>query len=234
MQLLMEGFFPNLPHLNTFTVIFRLVLACLLGGLIGLERGQKRRPAGFRTYMLVCLGAALAMITNEYATALYGSGNDITRIANGVITGVGFLGAGTILVTRHQQVKGLTTAAGLWACASMGLAIGIGFYLAAIVGFALIVLAMTVFHRIDNRVYSSSKVLEVYIECAGTRYIKDIIKFLRSQQIEVSTMDILKSKSSEDDYVSVIMTIKQVAKGPHIDLIGKVSEIEGVTFIEEL
>jgi len=234
MQILLDGFFPNLPHLNIITVVFRLVLACMLGGLIGLERGQKRRPAGFRTYMLVCLGATLAMITNEYATSLYGSGNDITRIANGVITGVGFLGAGTILVTRHQQVKGLTTAAGLWACASMGLAIGIGFYSAAIIGFALIVLAMTVFHRIDNRVYSSSRVLEVYIECAGTRYIKDVIKFLRSEQMQVSSMDILKSKSTDDDYASIIMTIKQMAKGQHIDVIERISEIDGVTFIEEL
>ena len=115
------------------SVVLRLVLAMLLGGCIGLERERKRRPAGFRTYMLVCLGAALTVLLSLYEYTLVtgpwstlaaelGMKTDVSRFGAQVINGIGFLGAGTILVTGRQQVKGLTTAAGLWASACTGLA----------------------------------------------------------------------------------------------------------------
>ena len=119
--------------------VLRLALAMLLGGCIGLERERKRRPAGFRTYMLVCLGAALTVLLSLYEYTLItgpwsalaaelGMKTDVSRFGAQVINGIGFLGAGTILVTGRQQVKGLTTAAGLWASACTGLAVGAGFY----------------------------------------------------------------------------------------------------------
>jgi len=88
----------------------------LLGGILGIERGRKYRPAGFRTYMLVCLGTTIVMLTNQYVYERYGGGDPV-RMGAQVISGIGFLGAGTIIVTGHNQVKGLTTAAGLWAAA---------------------------------------------------------------------------------------------------------------------
>lgn len=225
---------PILSDLNLISVSVRLVLSCLFGGIIGLERGQKRRPAGFRTYMLVCLGSALAMMTNQYASLLCGIHTDVSRIGAGVISGIGFLGAGTIIVTRNQQVKGLTTAAGIWACASMGLALGVGFYSAAIIGFILIVLSMTLLHNIDNIVYSSSKVMDLYVECQDARYIKEVIKYLRLQNVQVSTMDIIKNKSTIDNSISVIMTVKQATKGTHEKIVDGLTSMEGITFIEEL
>ena len=119
------------------SVVLRLALAMLLGGCIGLERGRKRRPAGFRTYMLVCLGAALTVLLSLYEFTMVtgpwsdicaeiGIKTDVSRFGAQVINGIGFLGAGTILVTGRQQVKGLTTAAGLWASACTGLAVGAG------------------------------------------------------------------------------------------------------------
>ncbi len=231
---MIDTMFPILRDLNVVSVAFRLVLSCVFGGIIGLERGQKRRPAGFRTYMLVCLGSALAMMTNQFTLMIIGSGVDVSRIASGVISGVGFLGAGTIIVTRNQQVKGLTTAAGIWASASMGMAIGIGFYSGAIVGFILIVLSMTLLHKVDNFVYSSSKVMDLYIECQDARYIKEIIKYLRSQNIQVSTMDIIKNKSAVDASVCIIMTIKQASKGTHEKIVDELTNMEEISFIEEL
>ena len=103
----------------------KMALALICGGVLGIERGRKKRPAGFRTYMLVCLGATLVMMTNEHICHAYGTG-DMARMGAQVVNGIGFLGAGTIITTGHNRVKGLTTAAGLWAAACIGLAIGSG------------------------------------------------------------------------------------------------------------
>lgn len=111
-------------------VVIRIVCAVVVGGIIGIERSIKNRPAGLRTYMLVCVGACLIMLTNQYIFQMTGNG-DPMRLGAQVVSGIGFLGAGTIIVTKHNQIKGLTTAAGLWSAAGVGLALGIGFYEAA-------------------------------------------------------------------------------------------------------
>ena len=124
-------------ELTLLSVILRVLVAAILSGIIGLERGMKNRPAGLRTYMLVCVGSCLIMLTNQYLFQVSGAG-DPMRLGAQVVSGIGFLGAGTIIVTKHNQIKGLTTAAGLWASAGVGLALGVGFYEAAIVaGFAV-------------------------------------------------------------------------------------------------
>lgn len=109
-----------LRELNFFSIIFRVFLSLIFGGVIGLERSRKKRPAGFRTYMLVCLSSALVMMTNQFIFSNFG-GSDPARLGGQVISGIGFLGAGTIIVTSRSQVRGLTTAAGLWASACLGL-----------------------------------------------------------------------------------------------------------------
>ena len=112
----------ELREVTYLAIGLRIFSAVLLGGLMGLERGLKNRPAGMRTYMLVCVGACLIMLTNQYIFQMFGSGDPV-RMGAQVISGIGFLGAGTIIVTRRNQIKGLTTAAGLlalpWASASM-------------------------------------------------------------------------------------------------------------------
>ena len=123
----------RLEELNGISLLVRVILCIVLGGILGMERTRKRRPAGMRTYMLVCLGSAAAMMTGIYMYDAYGGGFDPSRIAAQVVTGVGFLGAGTILTTRYHRVKGLTTAAGLWVAACLGLAIGAGWYLGSVV-----------------------------------------------------------------------------------------------------
>lgn len=102
------------------SIALRLLFAALCGGLIGLEREYKRRPAGFRTHIIICLGAALTTLTSQYLALILGYATDITRMGAQVIAGIGFIGAGTIVVTRQKTVKGLTTAAGLWVTAIIG------------------------------------------------------------------------------------------------------------------
>ena len=118
----------NLLVLSEVTVCVRLLLATICGGILGLERTRKKRPAGMRTYMLVCIGATIIMMTAQFMNQRWGG--DVGRLPAQVISGIGFLGAGTIVVTRRNQIKGLTTAAGLWASAIIGLCFGAGFALA--------------------------------------------------------------------------------------------------------
>ena len=135
-------------------IIMRLVLAVVLGGLLGLERQMRRHPAGLRTHILVCLGACLIMLTSLYVFDIYYNSVslDPTRIAAGVITGIGFLGAGAIIRDR-EGVKGLTTAASLWVVAAIGLAVGCGFYSAAMTATVLAIVVLYFLKYIENSVF---------------------------------------------------------------------------------
>ena len=147
----MLSFFDPLRDLTFASIVLRMVLPCICGGLVGIEREFKRRPAGFRTHILICLGAAMTTLTSQYL-ALTGAYTDITRLGAQVIAGIGFIGAGTIIVTRRQRVKGLTTAAGLWVSAIVGLCIGAGFFEGGVFATVLILLAEMVFSRLERHI----------------------------------------------------------------------------------
>lgn len=138
--------------MQTFEIIFKLTLACILGGLIGLERESLNRPAGFRTYTLVCVGSALAMVVSiDMYFQFYQTVNaDPGRIAAQVVSGIGFLGAGTIM-KEGATVRGLTTAAGLWVVACIGLAVGAGMYIPAIVTTVLILFVLIYFFKFEQK-----------------------------------------------------------------------------------
>lgn len=228
----MFEFSSDLSAINDTTIVLRLFLAVLLGGVIGFERGRAGRPAGLRTHILVCLGSTLAIMTNQYVFQKYGVG-DPTRLAAQVISGIGFLGAGTIIVTGRHQVKGLTTAAGLWATACMGLAIGIGFYKAAIFACILIAFATVVLHRLDNIMLSKSKILDVYIEINKGYTITNILDKIKMNGIAIDSIEIVKA-SYDTNSVAAIMTIRLKHKRIRLDVISNVCTIEGVEFAEEI
>ena len=140
--------------LSDNVMIMRLSLSFLVGGLIGLERQMHRRPAGLRTHILVCIGSCLIMLTSLYVFDIYKAvaNLDPSRIASGVITGIGFLGAGAIIREREKEdVKGLTTAASLWVVAGLGLAIGCGLYSASLFTTALALVALFFLARIERK-----------------------------------------------------------------------------------
>ncbi len=229
----MENLAMNLREINTLSIIIRLSLATICGGLIGYDRGRKKRPAGFRTHILVCIGSALVMITSQYIIDIMKYNSDPTRLGAQVISGIGFLGAGTILITGKQQVKGLTTAAGLWASACMGLAIGIGFYEGALIGCSFIFGSMTLLHRFDAYFMSKTKLVELYVELVSVKSISKFFDFVRNNNMEITNVEIIKSKTAED-MVGLFVTIKQKEKHDHIKVLTLLSEMEDVVVVEEI
>jgi putative Mg2+ transporter-C (MgtC) family protein len=223
----------ELAGLNILTTLIRLVLALLCGGVLGIERGRKKRPAGFRTYMLVCLGAALVMMTNEYICDIYGTG-DPARMGAQVISGIGFLGAGTIIVTGHNRVRGLTTAAGLWAAACIGLAIGIGYYSGALIGCFMIFVAMAALHNVDERVMADTKVLNLYVEFEKLIYIGKFIEYIKERDIKVNDLEITRSNSTDETEIAVLLTIRLPKKQAHASIVSLLNGAEGVNYIEEV
>lgn len=227
-------FLEYIEELNTVSIVVRLLMSVIFGGFIGMERGQRRQAAGFRTHILVCLGSTLAMVTNIFIVHEYSLGGDPTRIAAQVISGIGFLGVGTIIVTGNKQIKGLTTAAGLWASACMGIAIGAGFYLAAIIAFLIIVVVMTLLNNVDRWFYQHSRMIELYIEFNEIQAVSGFLLYTRDSQIKSTNLQLTKSKVIGENAVSVLVTLTCPKRRDHAELLGELGEISGINFIEEL
>ena len=220
-------------ELTLLSVFVRIVIAIVLGGAIGMERGMKNRPAGLRTYMLVCIGACIVMITNQYAVQVFGVGDPV-RMGAQVVSGIGFLGAGTIVVTKRNQIRGLTTAAGLWAAAAVGLAIGIGFYEAAALGGCAIYFVLTVMHRWDDRLHRTSKIMEVYVELSTAVTLGSFIRGIRELGLEIDSLQLDHTESAEKGIRSFIVTLKSKIKRNHQQPLDNIRAVEGVVYLEEL
>jgi len=218
---------------DVLSIFIKLALAMFCGGILGMERGKKNRPAGFCTYMLVCVGATLVMLTNQYLCEMYGTG-DPARLGAQVISGIGFLGAGTIIVTGRNRVKGLTTAAGLWADACLGLAIGVGFYSAALIGCTLIFLVMSVLHRMDNRLLANAKNVDLYMEFQKMSDLGAFMATIKDFGMKITEIEMTKSNGTEDVGVAVLLTLKLEKKRPHTEIIQLLSQVEGVRYLEEI
>jgi len=216
------------------SVALRIFVAMVVGGLLGLERGMKNRPAGMRTYMLVCIGACVIMLTNQYVFQSFHTG-DPTRLAAQVVSGIGFLGAGTIIVTRRSQIKGLTTAAGLWSSAAVGLSLGIGFYEAALFGGVAIFAVMTLMQKMDNRVHRKSKTVELYIEISKELSLGDLLRKLRERELDVQ--DVQRESGLETDVAgnrAYIAEVKAQKRVYHLEIVEDVRSIEHVVYVEVL
>lgn len=222
-----------LSELNVVSIIFRVFLAMLIGGILGIERGRKSRPAGFRTYILVCLGSALVMMTNQYVSQMYGEG-DPTRLGAQVISGIGFLGAGTIILTHRNQVTGMTTAAGLWSAACLGLAIGIGFYEGALIAGLSVLMIMTIFQRMDQWLAANAKVLHVYIAFETAQYFNRFMDYCGQHGIKVQNIEISKGKVPKKSGFFTILSLENRTRIPHTETIRQLGALEGVVQIEEL
>lgn len=215
------------------SIILRILTAIIVGGLIGLERGMKNRPAGLRTYMLVCVGACLIMLTNQYIYQVAGAG-DPMRLGAQVVSGIGFLGAGTIIVTKHNQIKGLTTAAGLWASAGVGLALGIGFYEAALTATIGIYLILTVLQKWEHRVRRKIRYIELYVELHVTILLSEFAQKLRSMDLQIEGIQFETGGIQDSSMRGIIVTIKSKKREDHVLLSERIRQIEGVGYIEEL
>lgn len=221
----------ELRELTLLAVILRIVTAVIIGGVIGFEREIKNRPAGLRTYMVVCLGASLIMMTNQYTCQIFGTGDPV-RMGAQVVSGIGFLGAGTIMVTRRARIKGLTTAAGLWTAAGVGLAIGIGFYEAAIVSTLAIFVIMSLMQIIDAQVQKKSKSVELYVELESTCPLGDFLRQIREKDIEIRDIQHENSLSGEQGVRSYLVFLKLKKRQRHIEIMEDIRSIPGIAYLE--
>ena len=236
--------FAYFRELNTASVLLRLTLSMFLGGMIGLERGFKGRPAGFRTYLIVCLGAALTMLLSQYNYVMMstqwaeladaiGIRTDVSRFGAQVINGIGLLGAGTIIVTGRQQVKGLTTAAGLWASACMGLAIGAGFYECVILAFALIFCCIRWLPQMETYIVENARDMNIYVEFSSMDDIGAILSRIKGQNVQIYSVEIDRGREGRSDHPSATLAIRLNQKRIHEQVLAAISELECVYVIEE-
>lgn len=212
-------------------VILRLVIATLFGGLIGLERESHKRPAGFRTHILVCIGSALVMIVSQYAFLDFAEksmGYDPGRIAAQVISGIGFLGAGTIL-REGSTVKGLTTAASLWVVSGIGLAIGSGFYLFGAVTTGLVVVVLVVFDRFEKRfMFSKRDILFVQVSDRPGQ-LGAIATVLGKYGVSIKEVDM--ETVGKGNEAAIHLSLEIPFTVPKERLLGEIIEVDGVIHV---
>ena len=167
----------------------------LVGTLIGIDREMKNRSAGIKTHVLVCIGAALVMMTSQYIQVAFPEVKaDLNRIGAQVISGVGFLGVGTIIVTGKNQVRGLTTAAGLWACACCGLAVGIGFIEGTVIALIFIMFTLKVLNLLDVRIHKNAKILDIYLEFENNKAVRQFTEDMHGLEVKISGFELAKSQ----------------------------------------
>lgn len=233
-----------LRELNFVSIALRLLLSAVIGFSLGMERGRKRRPAGCRTYMLVCMGATLTLLLSQYEYYMLtnrwydlaleiGIRTDVSRFGAQVINGVGFLGAGTILVTGRREVKGLTTAAGLWASACMGLAIGAGFYESVVLGTVLIFLSMRFLPTIENMMVERAPFLNIYVEFESLDNIGAIIGRIKERNSQILDVEIDHGRGEGSGNPSAAFSLRLPRHQPHSDVLVSVSGLDCVYTVEE-
>lgn len=234
-----------LRELNIYSMMLRVALAMLVGGAVGFEREKKGRPAGFRTYMLVALGAALTVMLSQYLSLMFdtrwaavaeeqGIRTDVSRFAAQVINGVGFLGAGTILVTGQQEVKGLTTAACLWASACIGIAIGAGFYECVLIGFVLIVISMKLLPYMENFIMAKALNMSIYVEMDTIENLGAVVNKMRKNDVRIYDVDIDKEQHENITQVNALFSVRLPSRAYHTEILAELSMVDGIISIEEV
>ena len=221
----------------TIQFIIRLAVAGLLGALIGLDREYRAKEAGTRTHFLVSLGSALIIIVSQWGfgdvVGHPGIGLDPSRVAAQVVSGIGFIGAGTIMMQK-QFVRGLTTAAGLWAVSIIGTAIGAGFYTGGTVCYAFILLAMNVLRLVDVRIQSRQKTATVYFELRSKLSIGQLVRLAREKDCTLSELELYADSGYGDNLVCGTFTLWAEGRTSLDDILRELSAVEGVIYLTRI
>lgn len=224
--------FDSLRSVTMAAVTVRLLLAAVCGSAIGIEREYKRRSAGFRTHILICLGAAMTTMTSQYLFLIRGYYTDVARLGAQVVAGVGFIGAGTIMVTHRRRVKGLTTAAGLWASAIVGLALGAGFYEGGLLATVLILLTELFLSRIEHRMLERAPEINLYVTYADRSCLERMLQFFRSHDILLLDMELMREKDS--DGTCALFSLRVRPPYNRALLLREIQDIGGILQLDEL
>ena len=223
-----------LEGMDNVAVAIRLVLATLCGSLIGWERVSKRHSAGIRTFALVSLGSAVATVLNIYLAILPGLDADVSRIPAGVVSGIGFLGAGTIIVTGRNQIKGLTTAASLWVASCMGMAFGAGYLSVGFVCFLLVMIANIILVHLSTQIEENSRFVSIYIEVEETNGVKKLRKKFAEDGFTISSMNKTKDKTLLGSDIALMVDLDFGTKMAHQPFINELNELDFVSYVEEV
>lgn len=222
-----------LSQVNTASIAFRLFLSIILCGAIGMERGLRNRPAGFMTYLLVGCGSALIMITNQYIATIY-TNVDPTRMAAQVVSGIGFLGAGTIITTSKNEIRGLTTAAGIWATAAVGLAVGIGFYGGAILGSVFIIFSLMYLKKIDLYIKTHAKTMEIYLEYNEEFSMQNLSLYADDSHYRIFDLEFGKIKTLNGEFGTLTFEVNFRHKVNHTKIIEEMGQLPGILYVREV
>lgn len=217
--------------LTEWTITFRLILAAVLSGMIGFEREFHGRAAGFRTHILLCVGSTLVMLTSMHIFDLYYGkvAVDPARIAAGVITGIGFLGAGTIMHAR-SSVKGLTTAASLWVVAGIGLAVGSGLYYGSVLTTFLTIVTLMLFSRLEHAMIRKDWYRTLIVETKeGIDQLKNIREVLGEYRTDITDFEITRATDGNNMILKFGLKLYETrCAGQIVDQIGSMDGVKNV------
>lgn len=230
----MKEFLGYISSMSEGAVVLRLILATLMGSIVGWERELKHHSAGVKTMTLVSLGSAVATIVNIYMAAMPGFEADVSRIPASVVSGIGFLGAGTILVTGKNQIKGLTTAATLWVTACMGMAVGAGYLIVGVTCLVLILGANILLLHFVYVIEDNSKFLSIYLEINKDKGVKELLKELEQKQIKLNRIRKAPETTLKSGDAAVVIDIIMTEKRPHRDIVNELNELSYITYAEEV
>ena len=222
-----------IEEFNIVSVIVRLMLSTFAGAIIGLERRLHGKSAGVKTFSLVCLGSSLVMVTNEFLMDSYPSG-DVARLGAQVISGVGFLGVGTIIITGRNYVKGLTTAASLWTTACLGIAFGSGYIAAGLIALLFVFLIMTVLSGIGRRADAYTPYIHLYLEIGREAGIEVLYDYVQENDFRISSIDKQQKLAINDKDLSLLVEIDLHKRLNHAEIVEALSKLEAVHYIEEI
>lgn len=220
---------------NEAAIAIRLAIATLFGSLIGWERVTKNHYhyVGIKTFALVSLGSAVAIVLNMELALGGNMQADVGRIPAGVVSGIGFLGAGMILVTGRNRIKGLTTAASLWVTANMGMAVGGGFLTTGVVCFALIMIANRLLQRFSQNVEQRSHFMSIYLEVEREKGVMKLRKYLSEAGYELLSMSKVKEKTLQSSDVAISVELDLIEPTEHRQVLEKLGNLDYVNYLEE-
>ncbi len=222
-------------EMTLLAVAARMLTAMACGGVIGIERELKRRPAGFRTHILICVGASITVLTNLFLYQVMHLYTDVSRMGAQVITGISFIGAGTIIVTKRRRVKGLTTAAGLWAVGIIGLVCGAGYLELAIFATLMVLFAELVLSKLEYRFARIIQDANLYVEYRHSEDLPQIMDVMQQHGAEIHDLEISRiNEEADEHYYAAVLSVQARRRNLDDVLIPAVTAIENVIQIEEI
>lgn len=222
-----------LREFNMVSIILRLILALVFGGIIGLEREGTTRSAGLRTNSLVCIGATLVMLTGCYITEVVHVTTDVSRLGAQVVSGIGFLGAGTIITSGKHKVIGLTTAAALWICSGIGLALGIGFYEGAIAAWLLALLTLKTLKIVDSKYRDKCHFVDLYIELKDPWKLNEVTEYFKDNEIPIVSLNSTSPKLTSSA-IGVNLVVKVIGDQNSSTILRALMHNEDISFAHKV